>query len=66
MSKTGQVFTNDKEFQKIEALFRLIGAVIARAIMDERVVDLPLSPLFWSIVLEKVCFVMLIISSQFF
>ena len=67
MSKTGQVSTNDKELLKIEAAFRLAGTVIARAILDERVLDLPLSPLFWSIVLEKVIYKLLsMLFSQFF
>ena len=45
----------------------LIGAVIARAILDERVVDLPLNPLFWSIVLNKVKLIFkFILLSQYF
>eukprot|EP00828_Plagiopyla_frontata_P028237 TRINITY_DN3656_c0_g1_i2.p1 TRINITY_DN3656_c0_g1~~TRINITY_DN3656_c0_g1_i2.p1 ORF type:complete len:293 (-),score=41.62 TRINITY_DN3656_c0_g1_i2:31-909(-) len=42
-------------------MFRLAGQVIARAILDERVVELPLNPLFWSIVLDKPIFFMDII-----
>ncbi len=33
----------------IHTIFSLLGCIVARAIIDERVIDLPLSPVFWKI-----------------
>ena len=33
-------------------IFKLLGMVIGRAILDERLLDLPLNALFWDLVLE--------------
>lgn len=35
-------------------MFKLLGFVIARALYDDRLIDIPLSPLFWSLLLKKV------------
>jgi len=42
-----------ESFKKVCASFELIGAYVARAILDDRLIDVPLSPLFWDLVLEK-------------
>lgn len=39
---------------EISKLFMILGYVIARGIYDDRLIDIPLNPLFWDIVLEKV------------
>lgn len=40
--------------EKIQALFRMMGALIGRAILDERLIDLPIHHLFWDLVLDRV------------
>jgi len=40
--------------EEISKLFMILGYVIARGIYDDRLIDFPLNPLFWDIVLEKV------------
>lgn len=35
------------------SLFRFIGAFCAKALIDERLIDLPLSPVFWRVVLRQ-------------
>lgn len=40
--------------EEIAKLFLILGYVIARGIYDDRLIDIPLNPLFWDIVLEKV------------
>ena len=49
---------NDKkrDFEKFQLIFRCAGTMIARSILDERMVDLPFHPIFWDIVLDKVIF----------
>lgn len=37
-------------------LFRCAGMLVARAILDERVIDLPFHPIFWDLVLDRVIF----------
>jgi E3 ubiquitin-protein ligase TRIP12 len=34
-------------------VFRLSGMMIAKSISDDRLIDLPLSPLFWDLMLGK-------------
>lgn len=34
----------------------MMGTVIARAIYDDRLIDLPINPVFWKLVLNKVKF----------
>lgn len=50
---------NNKEISAAEAkriceLFRLAGTFVAKSIVDDRLVDLPVSPLMWQIMLGKV------------
>lgn len=35
-------------------MFRLLGFIIARALYDDRLIDIPLSPLFWDLILGRV------------
>ena len=42
------------EAEKSQLIFRMIGVAIARAILDERIIDLPFHPLFWDVVLDRV------------
>lgn len=49
---------NNKELSAAEAkriceLFRLAGAFVAKNIVDDRLIDLPISPLMWQIMLGK-------------
>ena len=39
-----------KEKKKIEKFFELVGTIIARSLMDERLIDLPISKVFWKLV----------------
>ena len=43
-----------RDFEKLQLIFRCAGTLVARAILDERVVDLPFHPLFWNLVLDRV------------
>ena len=43
-----------RDFEKFQLVFRCIGTLLGRAILDERIVDLPLHSAFWDIILEKV------------
>jgi E3 ubiquitin-protein ligase TRIP12 len=42
-----------EELQKIYEVYRLSGMMIAKSISDDRLIDLPLSPLFWDLALGK-------------
>lgn len=42
-----------KEKKRIEKFFELIGTVVARSLMDERLVDLPISVVFWKLVFSE-------------
>ena len=33
--------------------FKLLGYIIGRAIYDDRLIDIPLSKIFWSLILER-------------
>ena len=44
-----------RDFEKFQLIFRCAGTMLARAILDERIIDLPIHPIFWDIILEKVC-----------
>jgi E3 ubiquitin-protein ligase TRIP12 len=48
------VSIGNEELQKVYEVFRLTGMIIAKSISDDRLIDLPLSPLFWDMVLGKV------------
>lgn len=52
--------------EKIQALFRMMGALVGRAILDERLIDLPIHYLFWDLVLDRVFFQMEIKNYRFF
>lgn len=41
----------NEDVQKIYELFRLTGVMIAKSISDDKLIDLPFSPLFWELVL---------------
>lgn len=45
-------FTQEK-IQQIYEMFRLCGTIIAKAIVDDRQIDLPISPLFWRLCLGE-------------
>lgn len=42
-----------KEKKKIEKFFELVGTIVARSLMDERLVDLPVSVVFWKLVFSE-------------
>jgi hypothetical protein len=44
-----------EEMQRVYEVFRLAGMMVAKSISDDKLIDLPLSPLFWDLVLGKVC-----------
>jgi len=46
--------------EEISKQFLILGYVIARGIYDDRLIDIPLNPLFWDIVLEKVNYFFLV------
>ncbi len=37
-------------------IFTLLGFIIARALYDDRLIDIPLSPIFWNLLLDKVIY----------
>ena len=43
-----------EDAKRIGELFRLAGTMVAKSIVDDRLIDLPLSPLMWQIMLGKV------------
>jgi hypothetical protein len=49
------VMIGSEEMQKVYEVFRLAGMMVAKSISDDKLIDLPLSPLFWDLVLGKVC-----------
>jgi E3 ubiquitin-protein ligase TRIP12 len=46
--------SSNEDIQKVYELFRLAGTMIAKSIVDDRLIDLPLSSLFWDLLLGKV------------
>lgn len=42
------------ELQRLFELFRLTGMMIAKSISDNRLIDLPISSIFWDLILGKV------------
>ena len=42
-----------KQKRQIEKFFELVGTIVARSIMDERLIDLPISPVFWKLVFSE-------------
>jgi len=43
----------NKQKRKIEQFFELVGTIIARSLMDERLIDLPISVVFWKLVFSE-------------
>lgn len=50
------VFTLEEKSER-ENYFKLLGFLIARALYDDRLIDLPISSLFWDLVLDRVIFI---------
>ena len=42
-----------EEVQKVYEVYRLAGMIIAKSISDDRLIDLPLSPVLWDLILGK-------------
>ena len=53
-TKENTSFENQNQFDKIQPLFKMMGALIGRAILDERLIDLPINSLFWDLILDRV------------
>lgn len=47
------VFSDDDRIER-EKIFMLLGFLIARALYDDRLIDIPLNSLFWNLVLDRV------------
>lgn len=43
--------TPQEKVKQIYDVFRLCGTIVAKAIVDDRQIDLPISPLFWKLCL---------------
>jgi E3 ubiquitin-protein ligase TRIP12 len=50
---------SNEEIQKIYEVYRLAGMMIAKSISDDRLIDMPMSPLFWDLVLGKVTLIIM-------
>ena len=53
-SPVNLVKIGNEEMQRVYDVFRLAGMMVAKSISDDKLIDLPLSPLFWDLVLGKV------------
>jgi E3 ubiquitin-protein ligase TRIP12 len=40
---------SQETIKQIYEIFRLCGTIVAKAIVDDRQIDLPISPLFWKL-----------------
>ena len=47
-----KLFPQEK-IKQIYEMFRLCGTLVAKAIVDDRQIDMPISPLFWKLCLGK-------------
>ena len=47
------VFTKEDQIER-ERIFMLLGFLVARALYDDRLIDLPINSLFWDLVLDRV------------
>lgn len=47
-----QKISND-ELHKVYEMFRLAGILMAKSIVDDRLIDLPISPLWWDLLLGR-------------
>lgn len=45
---------SNEEIQKVYEIFTVMGTMIAKSIVDDRLIDLPISPLWWDLLLGKV------------
>ena len=46
---------NSEEAKRIGDIYRMAGTFVAKSIVDDRLIELPISPLMWKILLGKVC-----------
>lgn len=54
ITEDGTIFPKPKPItNKDLEIFEFIGLIIARAILDERILDLPLNPVFWKVILKQ-------------
>lgn len=44
----------NEEISKMFEHYKLAGVMIAKSLSDDKLIDLPISPLFWELVLGKV------------
>ena len=44
---------NDFDIEKLR-IYRILGFAVARALYDDRLIDIPLNSLFWDILLDRV------------
>lgn len=44
---------SEAELNEIESFFEFVGTLVARSLMDERLVDLPISKVFWKLAFAK-------------
>ena len=45
-----------KKIEKTQYIYKLLGTIVARAILDDRIVDVRFNQVFWDLVLNKVLF----------
>jgi E3 ubiquitin-protein ligase TRIP12 len=45
-----------RDFEKFQLIFRCAGTMIARSILDDRMIDLPIHPVLWKIILNRPLF----------
>lgn len=44
---------SNEPIAQIYDVWRLVGCITAKSIVDDRIIDLPFNPLFWDLVLGK-------------
>lgn len=44
---------DQSKIKQIYEMFRLAGTLIAKAIVDDRQIDMPISPIFWKVCLGQ-------------
>lgn len=49
------------QIDKMQSMFRMLGSLIGRAILDERLIDLPINSLFWDLILDRVVIYFLLV-----
>jgi len=57
---------NKEQQNERENMFMLLGFLIARALYDDRLIDLPINSLFWDLVLDRVNLLTKILSLKTF